>query len=105
MAEITQQEFKRHLNTKFQIAAEDRDPIELELVEVTPYRGKETEDTRMERFSLLFLGPPTVQLPQYTYPLQHPELGVCHIFLVPVGGGEKGLEYEAVFNYFRDETK
>lgn len=105
MAELTEQEFRQHLFTKFQIPAEDHDPVELELVEVTRYRGDDSEEGGMERFSVFFIGPSNIELPQYTYPLHHPELGVCDIFLVPVGLEEKGYRYEAVFNYYKDSEK
>ena len=70
-------------------------------MEVTRYQGDDSEESGMERFSVFFIGPPNIELPQYTYPLHHPELGVCDIFLVPVALEEKGYQYEAVFNYFR----
>ena len=35
---------------------------------------------------------------QQMYQLSHPDLGVLRLFLVPVGPGEKGMRYEAVFN-------
>lgn len=105
MAELTEQEFRRHLFTKFQIPAENRDPLELELVEVTGYQGDDSQESGMERFSVFFIGPPNVELPQYTYPLHHSELGVCDIFLVPVGLEEKGYRYEAVFNFYRKNNE
>ena len=105
MAEFNEQDFRRHLNTKFQIPAENRDPLELELVEVTPYRRDDAQEPGMERFSLFFLGPGNIELPQYTYPLHHPELGVCDVFLVPVGLEEKGYRYEAVFNFYKDRDQ
>lgn len=103
MAELTEQEFRRHLFTKFQIPAEDREPLELELVEVTRYHADDSEESGMERFSVFFIGPPNIELPQRTYPLHHSELGVCDIFLVPVGLEEKGYRYEAVFNYYNKQ--
>jgi hypothetical protein len=44
-----------------------------------------------EPFSLLFLGPP--ELPQRIHRLEHAELGVLELFLVPIGPGR----YEAIF--------
>ncbi len=105
MAELTEQEFRRHLFTMFQIPAEDHDRVELELVEVTPYHGDDAEKGGMERFSVFFIGPPNIVLPQYTYPLHHSELGVCHVFLVPIGLEEKGYRYEAVFNYYKNSSQ
>lgn len=99
MTQLTESEFKRHLNTKFLIEFEDRS-VELELVEVKPYRGNDPEETNMERFSAFFTGPPDIQLPQHTYPVKHPEMGENYIFLVPVNLRGQGQRYEAVFNFF-----
>ncbi len=104
MPELTENEFKRHLNTKFLIVFEDQ-PVELELVEVRPYRGNDPEETGMERFSAFFTGPLEVQLPQHTYSMQHPEMGVNDIFLVPVNSKGPGHRYEAVFNFFVNKEK
>ncbi|WP_375461559.1 DUF6916 family protein [uncultured Enterovirga sp.] len=48
-------------------------------------------------FSLVFLGDPGPFLPQATYPLSHPELGVMEMFIVPLGPQGDGNAYEAVF--------
>ena len=51
-----------------------------------------------EPFSLLFSGPAEPFLEQRMYPLQHEELGLVEVFLVPVGQHQGGYHYEAVFN-------
>src|SRR5688500_11072061 len=100
-AALTEKEFSQHVNTKYRLNVDGAEPIELELVEVKSYRNKDKPGERsgMERFSLFFLGPPDTLLPQATYSLSHEEMGSFDIFLVPVGRGEKGNSYEAVFNY------
>jgi len=35
---------------------------------------------------------------QHLYQARHPQMGEFPIFLVPIGPGEKGMRYEAVFN-------
>jgi len=35
---------------------------------------------------------------QQMYQISHPDLGELDLFLVPVGPGEKGMNYELVFN-------
>jgi len=35
---------------------------------------------------------------QQMYQLSHPDLGTVSLFLVPIGVGEPGIRYEAVFN-------
>lgn len=99
---LTEKEFSQHLNTKFRVKVDAPQPVELELVEVKGYHNKPEEQQGMERFSVFFSGPADVQLPQKTYPLAHEKMGEFDIFLVPIGRGEGGLRYEAVFNYRKE---
>jgi hypothetical protein len=48
-------------------------------------------------FSLLFAAPQGPWLPQATYPVKHPALGMMEIFLVPIGPFAGGNGYQAVF--------
>ncbi len=99
MAELTEKDFRRYLNTRFHINFDNDEKVELELVEVKPYQAVDVEAPGYERFSLYFAGPPNIKLPQYTYPLQHAEIGEYYMFLVPLGVEERGQLYEAVFNF------
>ena len=99
-AELTEKEFSRHVNTKFQLKLDDQ-KFELELVAVTGYLPQTDEQGGMERFSVFFDGPGRPRLPQSLYSLSHEQMGEFEIFLVPISGSEKGYRYEAVFNYFK----
>jgi len=101
---LTEKEFSRHLNTKFQLKLNDQEKIELELVEVKAYLRQDNEQTGMERFSVYFAGP-GARLPQQTYSLEHEEMGQFEIFLVPISGDQDGFRYEAVFNYFKNDQE
>jgi hypothetical protein len=57
----------------------------------------------MERFSLFFHGPDDIMLKQGTFTLDHPEMGEITLFMVPIGRDERGVRYEVVFNYTREE--
>ena len=98
-ASLTEHEFSKHLNTNFRVKVEP--VIELELVKVIGFPGTAEERSAMERFSVFFSGPDDRTLAQHTYLLEHEQMGEFEIFLVPVGRDEKGLRYEAVFNYFK----
>jgi hypothetical protein len=103
-APLTEEEFSKHVNTKFRLATEP--PIELELTEVKGYLSKENEQTGMERFSLFFVGrPDDPYLRQQIYSLEHERMGTFELFLVPVSRDAQGFRYEAVFNYFREKSK
>ncbi len=98
---LTEEEFSKHLNTKFRVQPGDGPPIDLELVEVKGYLTKAGEQTGMERFSAFFKGPTEPYLAQNTYSLQHDQMGEFPIFLVPIARDEQGVRYEAVYNYFK----
>jgi hypothetical protein len=100
MAELTEHEFSKHLNSNFNLKLSDGE-VPLKLVEVQAYRPQEHEQQGMERFSALFRGPEGIFLPQALYHLSHDEMGDLEIFLVPISGDQRGYQYEAVFNYFK----
>jgi|SRR5205085_11028794 len=98
---LTQEEFSKHLNTRFRVTGEQ--PLELELTEVKGYLSQSHEQSGMERFSAFFRGPGERYLPQAMYSLEHEAMGAFDLFLVPVAKDENGFRYEAVFNYFREQ--
>ena len=104
-AKLTEEEFSRHLNTKFRVRLDAPEPFELELVEVKGRPSGVGEQQGMERFSLFFRGPAQPRLGQHTFPLTHERMGDFDLFLVPVGQDAQGVLYEAVFNYFKEEEK
>jgi hypothetical protein len=100
--QLTEQEFSKHVNTKFRLATEE--PIELELSEVKAYLSQLNEQSDLERFSIFFIGPGDRYLPQHVYSLQHEHMGTFDLFLVPVARDERGFLYEAVFNYVKKKV-
>ena len=100
MAELTENEFSKHVHSKFNLADNERN-LQLELVEVRAYRLQEHEQPGMERFSAFFDGPGDAPLPQRMYHLTHDQMGEFDLFLVPISGDPRGYRYEAVFNYFK----
>lgn len=99
---LTEEEFSRHLNTKFAVRVETPEPVELELIEVKGRPSAPHEQQGMERFSVFFRGPAAVRLNQHTFTLAHERMGEFDIFLVPISAGAGGHVYEAVFNYFKN---
>ncbi|MGE5097171.1 MAG: DUF6916 family protein [Betaproteobacteria bacterium] len=53
---------------------------------------------RGDPFSVILRGPREPALPQATYALRHPRLGVIEVFLVPVAQDATTRRYEATFN-------
>jgi hypothetical protein len=72
----------------------------LESVTEIPVSGWRPEEAAEHRkpFSLLFLGPPQVVLPQAIYRFEHETIGAFEIFIVPVSRSAEGVRYEVVFS-------
>lgn len=92
--DLTKEMFAENLNTKFRIPVEAADPVEIELIELKV--GVETPTH--QQFTLLFLGPQNIFLPQQIYHVEHDKFGDFELFLVPVAQKPEGFQYEAVFN-------
>ena len=67
-ATLTENEFSKHVNTKFRVELDAENSVDLELTEVKNYISKPNEHTGMERFSIYFQGPAEPDLPQKLYP-------------------------------------
>lgn len=94
LEELTVADFAAHVGERFAIATAG-EPIELVL---------ESAESVAERpggrdpFSLIFHGPVEPLLAQAIYPLEHAELGVLEIFVVPIARDGERATYEAVFS-------
>ena len=100
MAELTEREFSKHLNSRFNVKFVDGE-LPLELVEVSAYRPKEHEQQGMERFSAVFTCPANLLLPQGLYHLTHDQMGDLDLFLTPISSDQRNVQYEAVFNFYK----
>jgi len=80
----------------FRLPLEGRDPLTLELIEVSGLGGAGSQGR--EHFSLVFRGPAEPLLAQHLWPLEQETLGRFEVFLVPIGPDAEGRHrYEAVF--------
>jgi len=93
---LTRESFAEHVGSIFRAQAPDR-VLEFKLVEVKALATAAGEERQRRPFSLCFLGPLDVLVPQQTVPLEHAVLGRLGIFLVPIGRDPEGYRYEAVF--------
>jgi hypothetical protein len=99
LEDLTRELLAENLNTKFRVAAESVEPLEIELIEVS-----ELDRVRnSEQFSAVFRGPLNFLLHQSIHRLEHERLGVLELFLVPIGQEADGFRYEAIFNSFVQE--
>jgi hypothetical protein len=90
-------DFVPYLNQAFTIHLEGIEPIGLELV-LAAEKGPGSYPGVRRPFSLQFLGPVSTRyLLQHMYRLEHPEMGVLDLFLVPLGPDAGRMRYEAIF--------
>jgi hypothetical protein len=98
---LTSADFSPHLNEIFQIHVESGKPVDAELIEVTvagSWVDRGVSPAKRAPFSIVFQGPTDCLHCQGIHKIEHREMGVLELFLVPVGPGEGGMCYEAVFN-------
>ncbi len=88
--------FEPHLGTTFRLQVGTGDSREALLIEATPLPGTSPTGGRAP-FSIVFLEPSGAVLPQRIYRMEHAEMGVFELFLVPIGPDAEGMRYEAVF--------
>jgi hypothetical protein len=96
----TNEQFAAQTGSTFAVNFGPESIVEMKLVEV--HENKRNE--RLVAFSLLFVAPPDTPVSQDLFPVEHPVLGTMELFLVPVGGDDQGIKYEAVFNLIVEPT-
>ncbi len=95
LAILNADSFKKHINTFFHVSHESREgELDVELTKVEEF----TQDPQLEAFSLIFRGPLDQQFIQENYNLNHNELGLLKMFLVPIGADAQGVYYQAIVN-------
>lgn len=90
--------FSENLGTTFRVAVPDHEPVDLRLSEVSDLAAP----PEYESFAVRFEGPADAFVPQATYDVSHPTAGEFPLFVVPIGRGENGFLYEAIFNRRRE---
>ncbi len=91
---LSRDDFAGQLDTVFTVFFEGDTGVEVRLVEVTELK----RSTRTESFSLLFRAPVRTPVVQQMARMEHSELGTLELGLVPIGSGDDGVVYEALFN-------
>jgi hypothetical protein len=95
---LSQAEFRRELNTSFDIRFGNK-KASVKLVDVKDLRRKGTRNSVKECFGLRFRGDHANSLNQNTYVIEHKNLGQFSLLLVPIGVNDKSAPYyEAIIN-------
>jgi hypothetical protein len=95
LATVRCEQFAACLNQDFEIETAGGKFL-VQLSEARPV-GTRPESVR-EPFSLIFLSPAQLRLPQGIYKMRNATLGEMEIFLVPIGTDQTSSTFEAVFN-------
>jgi hypothetical protein len=93
---LTIEDFKNRVDQPFTATTQDGRTIELKLAQVDALE-RPIEDKGREPFSLEFLAEDPHAAPQQTLGMEHEEMGAFPLFVVPLGPGEGGMRYEAIF--------
>ena len=93
--------FLPHLNSKFEMHAENLSGTPMELIQVSAAMPIKDKDHQVDytSFSLLFRGPVGMTQESQMYSLDHDVLGKMDLFLSPVGRFKDQVLYEAVFSH------
>ncbi len=92
---FTHETFAGREGESFNIRLDDGGTLETRLASARAW-GSGSANHRVP-FTLTFVASGTVVLPQRIYRMEHEAVGAFEIFLVPVGPGPEGMQYEAVF--------
>ena len=95
---LVESDFSDLVGDKFLLCLTGDESVGVTLIEAKSLgSGKADDRTTRDPFSILFRGPKELNLPQAIYRLEHETLGSMDLFLVPIGPGDEGMDYEAVF--------
>jgi hypothetical protein len=96
---LTLEHFAPLVGRTLQVVKEGYLPYPVTLISAKPL-GRRATAIPMTRppFDLRFSGPGPGYLPQDLWTVEHPELGLIPVFLVPLGPTEGGFLYQALFN-------
>jgi len=86
------------LGERFRVRLGALNAVDVELTAVTDLSSRSSFEGSGECFSILFRGPQDQPFQQDTYTLQHDQIGVFDLFLVPIGPDAAPPTYEAVVN-------
>ncbi len=93
--ELAFEHFEARIGEHFTAVAGDGARIDLELAEAVE---RAANPNASQGFSLLFRTADRELRRQQIFEVDHPDLGACPMFLVPIAQDDDGVSYEAVFS-------
>lgn len=91
------EDFAPYVGKVFNVVAEGYHPYPLTLVSATAIPNRSTLAMTRPPFDLRFTGPGPGYLPQDTWGLEHPTLGVVPVCIIPRAQNADGYDYQATF--------
>ncbi|HEX9638727.1 MAG TPA: hypothetical protein VGB99_14410 [Acidobacteriota bacterium] len=102
MSQLSYDQFRSSLNSRFQVRLAAGQAHELELTTVSERKlssqQRASETVELETFSIAFRGSAQQPLGQGIYRFEHERLGEFDLFIVPIAADRENYTYEAVFN-------
>jgi len=95
LEDLSAASLERHIGSEFTVESGDV-VVSLRLDSVR-LLGHRRPDATRDPFSLVFLGPQGLRLPQGICQFRREGFGVAGIFITQTGDGARGSEFEAVF--------
>lgn len=93
---LTREDFADRVGQTFAATAEGGRTLTLTLAEVEALPQPPGDQGRPP-FSLVFHDAAPDHVPQQTLAVDHPEMGSFGLFVVPLGPGQQGMRYQAIF--------
>ncbi len=90
----TFEHFRDRIGEQFTATSQDGDSLALQL---TAAEERPANPDASQGFSLLFRAAGHEVLDQQIFDVDHPDLGLQTIFMVPIATSDDGVTYEAVF--------
>jgi hypothetical protein len=98
MSNLTKEVFEGITNKDFEVFFNQEKSSKCQLIEVKSSGIKQPKNSQVEGFSLLLQTTDLNIYEQSSYEMKNQELGDLALFLVPVYGDDKVIQYEAIFN-------
>lgn len=95
---LVYEDFADKVGEVFAIVDEGVPAIALTLDDAELIQARQIPPAGRPAFSLIFSADTPQMLPQRLYRMEQEKMGAVTLFLVPVGKGERGFQYQALFN-------
>ena len=97
LADLEASHFSPLIGKTFRLRIDASTSLDLQLIEAATAPYGRRKSAKRDPFFIRFKGLPGLRLQQGIYRLENDELGALDIFVVQIGDGAEGSEFESVF--------